>query len=221
MSDDHPMSSLSQQRVVVVADSFPVPRGAVAALLRHSGAADATHEAGTVEAALDALRRADAGMLVTEVDLAGRGDGVHLCREVKRLPRPPRVLMFTGAEDPAVVAACLAGGADGFVHRTATPERLVRAVETLAAGRPVWYLREHCGITELIPRTLRVHGMTEREQEVLGMLLARYSNDEIAAQLHLARQTVKNHVSSVLRKLGVTNRRELLSAQGPSWPRGG
>ncbi len=202
------------RQVAVIADPFPISRTAVASLLRHSGAVDDAQEATTPEGALELVRRLRADLLVTEVDLAAPGDGVQLCRQVKGLIRPPTVLMFTGAFDPVVVAACLAGGADGFVHRTASPERLVRAVEALAAGRPVWYLREHTDGAPALDAPLRVAGMTAREQQILGLLLSRYSNDEIAAELHLARQTVKNHVSNVLGKLGVANRRELLAGRG-------
>ena len=212
--NDDSTSSLSRHRVAVVADPYPISRAAVASLLRHSGALDDAQEAGSRQSALDLVRRLRVELLVTDVDLTGRGDGVHLCHQVKRLPRPPAVLVFTGAEDPAVVAACLAGGADGFVHRSASPERLVHAVETLAVGRPVWYLRGQPDDVAAERGQPRVPGMTAREQQVLGLLLGRYSNDEIAAELHLARQTVKNHVSNVLRKLGVANRRELLTARG-------
>jgi DNA-binding NarL/FixJ family response regulator len=206
---------LSRYRAVVVADPFPVHRGAVASLLRLAGAADDTAEADSARTALEAVRRTGAAMLVTEVDLAGSADGIQLCRQVKRLARPPLVLVFTASGDPAVVAACLAGGADGFVHRSATTEQLVRAVEALGAGRPVWHLGGN-GEQGKAAGPPRVHGMTLREQEVLGLLLARFSNDEIAAELHLARQTVKNHVSSVLRKVGAANRRELLATWGVS-----
>ncbi|MFC9927153.1 LuxR C-terminal-related transcriptional regulator [Streptomyces sp. NPDC127190] len=211
MAQDDATSALSRYRVAVVADPFPVSRTAVASLLRHSGALDDAREADSGPAAVELVRRLRADLLVTDVDLVARGDGVHLCHQVKRLSRPPSVLVFTGADDPAVVAACLTGGADGFVHRSASPERLVHAVETLAVGRPVWYLRERGQEPPQPPDGARAPGMTSREQQVLGLLLARYSNDEIAAELHVARQTVKNHVSNVLRKLGVANRRELLT----------
>ncbi|GAA2116320.1 response regulator transcription factor [Kitasatospora saccharophila] len=213
MADPPATPSYSRHRAVVVADPFPVPRAAIAALLRRSGAADETVEAASPQAALDAVRRLDAAVLITEVDLLAPGDGVLLCRQAKALAKPPSVLVFTGADDPAVVAACLSGGVDALVHRTASPERLVRAVEAVAVGRPVWYLREPQPGTLPFPAGRdRLPGMTGREQEVLGLLLRRFSNEEIALELHLARQTVKNHVSSVLHKLGMANRRELLGS---------
>ncbi|MEV0092285.1 response regulator transcription factor [Streptomyces sp. NPDC050738] len=222
MADHYPMSSLSAHRTVVVADPHPVSRAAVSSLLVHAGAADTTEEAGSSEGALAAVLRSRPDLLITEVDLAGHGhgDGIRLCRRIKGLAHPPRVLVFTGADDPSVVAACLASGADGFVHRSATAERVVRAVETLAAGRPVWYLREQHADGSGTPGTpgscTRVPGMTAREQQILGLLLGRLSNDEIAAELHLARQTVKNHVSKVLTKAGVSSRRELLAPRIPA-----
>lgn len=58
--------------------------------------------------------------------------------------------------------------------------------------------------------------MTRREEEVLGLVLRRWSNDEIAQELFLAPQTVKNYVSRVLAKLGVSSRRELFRSLRPS-----
>jgi DNA-binding NarL/FixJ family response regulator len=214
MADITATTSLSQYQAVVVADPFPVHRAAIASLLRVAGAADEVAEADSPQAALEAVRRTGASLLVTDVDLTGPGDGIRLCRQVKRLALAPRVLVFTGAGDPAVVAACLAGGADGFVHRSASAQQLVRAVESLSAGRPVWHLRENQTQAAAALGQPRVLGMTAREQEILGLLLGRFSNDEIAEELQLARQTVKNHVSNVLNKLGVANRRELLNTRG-------
>jgi len=218
MNDGLVFPSLSQRRFAVVADPFPVVRGAVAALLRHSGAVDEVTEAADADSAFAAVRRSMADMVVTDVDLGVPADGVRLCAGAKRLARPPSVLMFSGTGDPATVARCMTAGADGFVHRSALPERLVAAVESLAAGRSVWYLGETAAERAphpaaepeevVVPR----YGMTAREQQILGLLMGRYSNDEIAAELHLARQTVKNHVSNVLHKLGVASRRELLAS---------
>ncbi|GHE12661.1 response regulator [Streptomyces alanosinicus] len=206
---------LSRHRTAVVADPFPVSRQAVASLIRHSDAVDVAEQAGDQRAALELLRRLRADVVISDVDLERRGAGLALCRQAKRLPDPPTVLIFTGADDPAVVAAALASGADGFVHRTASPERLLQAVDTLAAGRPVWYLREHGPGAARDNTTSRIPGLTAREQQVLGLLLGRYSNDEIAGELHLARQTVKNHVSSVLQKIGVASRKDLLISRAP------
>lgn len=206
---------LLRGRTAVVADPFPVSRQAVASLIRHSGAVDDAAQAAGRAAAFELVRRLHADIVISDVDLEHRGDGLALCRQAKRLPVPPTVLIFTGADDPSVVAACLASGADGFVHRTASPERLLQAVDTLAAGRPVWYLREHPLEAAREEGPSRVPGLTGREQQVLGLLLGRYSNEEIASELHLARQTVKNHVSSVLHKIGVASRKELLVSRVP------
>ncbi|MET9496561.1 response regulator transcription factor [Streptomyces sp. NPDC006552] len=215
MADPDPSQGLARYRTAVVADPFPVSRRAVASLIRHSGAVDEAEQASGRQEAFELVRRLRADVVISDVDLERRGDGLVLCRQAKRLATPPAVLIFTGADDPAVVAACLASGADGFVHRTASPERLRQAVDTLAAGRPVWYLREHAHPGPRDEEPARIPGLTAREQQVLGLLLGRYSNDEIAGELHLARQTVKNHVSNVLQKIGVASRRDLLVSHVP------
>lgn len=217
MSHEAVSPPLSRFRAVVVADPFPLSRTALAALLlRRAASADAVLEAGDPAEALRGVRERRADLLVTAPDLAAPGDGIQLCEQVKALARPVAVLVLSASDDPGLMARCMIAGADGFVHRSADARQLLQSVEQISAGRGAWFLGPQRG--GRLPRSrpevreppLDVR-LTAREQQVLGLLLARYSNDEIAAELYLARQTVKNHVSSVLGKLGVANRRELLA----------
>jgi DNA-binding NarL/FixJ family response regulator len=216
MSTEAVPPPLSRYRTVVVADPFPLSRNALAALLRRSGSADVVVEVGDAGAALRGIRERRTDLLVTNPDLTAPGDGIALCEQVKALARPVSVLVFSASSDPGLMARCMIAGADGFVHRSADARQLLHSVELLAAGRGAWFLGPDRGdrppqaLLQAYEPQLDVR-LTAREQEVLGLLLARRSNDEIAAELHLARQTVKNHVSNVLGKLGVANRRELLA----------
>ncbi len=201
------------QRAVVV-DPWPLLRGAVAGLLEDAGAARVVGAARGGEEGWELCRALGPDLVITDADLLAPGDGIRLGRRLRTLARPPRVLVYSGSNEPSVVVECLGGAADCFVHRSAEPQLLLAAVRGLAGGRPVWFVGEQAQGApaggDLVDGAL-LRAMTGREQEVLGLLLRRYSNEEIAGELCLARQTVKNYVSSVLQKLEMSSRRELYS----------
>ena len=114
----------------------------------------------------------------------------------------------TVADDEALRA-----GARGYLLKDVSLEQLVAAVRELAAGHSLVQpsvtqavVRHLSHAPSTHPATPRPEPLTTRETEVLRLLSGGYSNREIAAAMHLAEGTVKNHVSSVLSKLGVRDR---------------
>ncbi|MFI1106833.1 MULTISPECIES: response regulator transcription factor [Streptomyces] len=209
-----------RSRRIVVVDPFPLSRRALVGLLRDRDGGQVVGEAGSRQEALEecALRLPD--VVITDIDLLGPADGIRLCEQVKRLAVPPLVLVYSGTAAPGALAECLTHGADSFVHRTAPVERLISAIDLLFEGKPLWYFGELTPGTHTATLPCEtVNGLlTPREQQILGLLLRRHSNEEIAEDLHLARQTVKNYVSNILQKLGVSSRRELLTGKIPTQP---
>lgn len=212
----HDRKSAAGPRILVV-DPFPLLRDALDGLLSASGVAGFVEHAGDLETALAkcAARRVD--IVVTDVDLTGRHDGIRLCRQIKRVPQPPRVLVLSSVTTPEIVADCVSSGADSFVHRSANPDVVVVAITTMIEARqPIWFVgggatgRRQEG--ETLTAVSAMANLTSREREVLSLVLLRFSNDEIAARLHLAKQTVKNYVSSTLQKLGFASRAELFAS---------
>jgi DNA-binding NarL/FixJ family response regulator len=196
----------------LVVDGHPAIRLAVATLLASHSRVRHVHEAMTPEQAMRAALSRRPTFVVLETRLGRQPhQGSGLCRWLKQLPEPPRVLVYSADDSPAHVTAAIAAGADSFVHKSASCPTLVDAIERTRAGQRVWVLGEHPAAPAEADQPLMTgeKAMTRREEEVLSLLLRRYTNDEIAAELCLAHQTVKNHVSSVLRKLGKRSRREL------------
>lgn len=133
--------------------------------------------------------------------------GLAACRELAAQGRPPFILAFCGPLSDHEVMLCQISGIDSFVSAQESPDRLVDAVDTTMRGGRVWFLGRKPDANGAARHYQDV--LTPREQEVLWMLIERYTNDHIAKELTISRNTVKNHVASVLRKLGVQQRSDL------------
>ena len=140
-------------------------------------------------------------------------DGLSVLRELGgRGVLPPTVVLTTFDEDAALLEA-LRHGARGFLLKDVSLERLTEAIRTVAAGGTLI----QPSLTERVLRAALDAGcafphldppdpLTEREVEVLRLLSGGYNNREIAGALRIAEGTVKNHISSILSKLGVRDR---------------
>jgi DNA-binding NarL/FixJ family response regulator len=142
-----------------------------------------------------------------------RLDGVGVLRRLREHGTPVAALILTTFDDDAMLFDAVRAGAKGWLLKDVSLERLSIAIRTLAAGdtciEPV--------ITERIMRALDGSGMsfasaelpeplTDRERTIVRFLAGGYSNREISALMKISDGTVKNHISSVLSKLGVRDR---------------
>ena len=198
-------------RVVVVEDQTLVREGVIG-LLRLAPDVEVVGEAADGRQGLDEIEDTRPDVVLLDLrrpvldglgglaELAARGD------------RTPVLVLTTFADDEALFEA-LRAGARGYLLKDVSLEQLVAGIRDLAAGRSL----VQPSVTEAVVRHLsqppapdrglpRPEPLTARETEVLRLLSGGYSNREIAAAMHLAEGTVKNHVSSVLLKLGVRDR---------------
>jgi DNA-binding NarL/FixJ family response regulator len=205
---------------VLVVDEHPLTRYALCTLL--APVARVVHEADEPVAALECARRQRPDVVVLDLRLRREMAGIGLCRSVKRLAGAPRVMVYSAHNAAQHIVSALAAGADSYVDRATSCAGVVDAVARTAGGDRVWAL-EHQQLpvapTPLASPAAHLQ-LTRREQEVLALVLRRRTNEEIAEELVLARQTVKNHVCSALRKLGVTSRRELFATTRGRGPAG-
>jgi DNA-binding NarL/FixJ family response regulator len=135
---------------------------------------------------------------VALVDLfIGEESGAEICEQLRAASSSTRVLLISGAGDISPGAA-RAAGASGFASKDWPASRIAAAVRTVALGGSVFEPTESPGAL----------GLSERERTVLELMGGGATNPEIAAHLHISPHTVKEHTSSVYRKLGVRNRTE-------------
>jgi DNA-binding NarL/FixJ family response regulator len=151
----------------------------------------------------------------------GRGLGAGGIEAVRRIARSARVLLLGPADHDADAYAALRAGAGGFVLPDVTPDELIAALRTVAAGDAVI----SPGLTRQLIDTVRhgrpaaaasgpAHGvvtLTGRERDVVTAVASGCSNAEIAQRLSIAPTTVKSHVSSILTKIGARARVQVVS----------
>ena len=201
---------------VLLADGHPATRIGVRVLLSEIEGAEVVGEAARAEDALRLTEELRPDLVVLDPDLEGEMGGPEVLRKLKALPDPPRVLVYTAhsSEEDAAVASLV--GADGYLCKRVRGGRFPEVVSKIRGGHGVWLMcsDDHDSGASL-DEVAEQAGLTRKEREVLALLAKRYTNREIAAELHLSPNTVKTHVRSVLKQLGLKNRQEISKAGSP------
>jgi DNA-binding NarL/FixJ family response regulator len=148
------------------------------------------------EEALDLAARYRPHVAIVDLFI-GEESGAQVCERLRAANPSTRVLLFSGAGEISASAA-RAAGASGFAHKDWPAAKIAGAVRLVGLGGTVFERQERTGVM----------GLSEREREVLVLMSAGQTNPEIAEVLHLSKHTIKEHTSSVYRKLGVRNRTE-------------
>ena len=146
--------------------------------------------------ALETARKLKPDVALVDLFL-GESSGAELCEAIREASPETRVLLISGAGWISPQAA-RAAGASGFVSKDWSADEVAMAVRMVGKGMTVFGRRSEAPATPL----------SEREREVLELLSSGHTNREIAERLYLSPHTVKEHTSSLYRKLGVKNRAE-------------
>jgi DNA-binding NarL/FixJ family response regulator len=199
----------SAVRVFLVDDHEVVRRG-VADLLEAEPDLEVVGEAGTAREAVARVPALAPDVVVLDVRLPD-GDGVTVCRELRsRMPGLACLMLTSFADDEALYDAILAGAA-GYVLKQVRGTELVDAIRTVAAGGSTLDPRAAAQVMERLragaqPREDPLAALTDQERRILALIGQGMTNRQIGAELFLAEKTIKNYVSSILAKLGMTRR---------------
>ncbi|WP_439692590.1 response regulator [Curtobacterium sp. SP.BCo] len=206
---------------IALADDQDLVRAGFRVILESEPGFRVVGEAADGAEAVEAVRRHRPDVVCLDVQMPNV-DGLEAARRIAALPDPPAVLVLTTFDHDDALFQALEAGASGFLLKNASPERLIDAVRTVAAGDALLapdvtrrvISRATAGGQPTGADTaghdadaaLATAGLTDRETEVLRLLARGLSNAEIAAELFVGDATVKTHVSNVLQKLGLRDR---------------
>lgn len=197
---------------VCLADDQALIRSGLRALLALFEGIEVVAEAEDGEAAIDAVLRCKPDVLLLDVRMPKR-HGVQVVHALAARGALPPTLLLTTFEDDAALVGGIRAGARGFLLKGVTAETLVEAIRAVAAGGSFLYASLAAG--PVLPGAQAAwrqdvletpDRLTSRERDVLKLLTSGISNPQIAAALNLGEGTVRNHVSSIFSKLGVTDR---------------
>ena len=204
---------------VVLADDHPVFREGLRFVLSQTTDITIIGEASDGSTALRLVTELTPKVVIMDIAMPGMG-GIEATGRIQEQGMPTRVLMLTMDEDHASVLAALRAGAAGYLLKGADAAQILSATRGVADGHAVFGgpLASRMLDFFALPRQhVKQEGLSAREQEILTYLADGRSNADIARSLVISPITVRNHVSSILRKLQVTDRRQaMLKARGDS-----
>jgi DNA-binding NarL/FixJ family response regulator len=196
---------------VVLVDDHALFRAGVAAEL--AGSVELVGEAGDVAKAVNVIRATRPDVVLLDVHLPGGGGRAILDACVPELPET-RFLALSVSDAADDVIGVVRGGARGYVTKSVDGPELLEAIHRVAAGEAVFsprlagfVLDAFSGATA--PVFDELDQLSPREREVMRFIARGYTYREVARELVLSVKTVETHVSSVLRKLQLSNRHEL------------
>jgi two-component system response regulator DevR len=193
-------------RVFLLDDHELVRRG-VRELLEGEGDIEVVGEASTAAEALARVPAVRPQVAVLDVRLPD-GDGVTVCRDLRSLMPDLACLMLTSFSDDEALLGAVMAGAAGYVLKDIRGGDLVGAVRTVAAGGSLLDARSTAHVLARLRDKPKdpLDVLTDQERKILDLIGEGLTNRQIGERMYLAEKTVKNHVSSLLSKLGLQRR---------------
>jgi DNA-binding NarL/FixJ family response regulator len=204
---------------VLLADDQALVRAGFRVLAGAAPDIEVVGEAADGAAAVELARSLRAEVVLMDIRMPGT-DGLEATRQIAADPalRGVRVIILTTFEEDEYVFAAIRAGASGFLVKDTEPEDLISAIRVVARGdallSPSVTRRLIAGIAGRGPAhpvdATALAVLTEREREVLALVAAGMTNDEIGATLFMSPLTAKTHVSRTMTKLGARDRAQLV-----------
>ena len=196
---------------VVLVDLCPATRLGVSVSLQELKDTEVVGEASDAKEALHLNDELRPDLVILDIELGDAAEGLWLCKQLKTSSsKRPQVLIYTARTSREEVAAVMLAGADGYLHKAVDREKIGDIVSRVHSGERIWYLGSATESRTEFDSLIEGASLTPREGEILMLVLGRHTNAEVAEQLSLSPNTVKTHVSSILRKLGLESRQEIM-----------
>ncbi len=199
---------------IVIADDHAVVRAGLRALLRSEPSLSLIGEAAGGVEAVELARRSCPDIIILDLSMPDL-DGIEVTRRVKAVCPTTAILILTVHEDEALLREAIKAGASGYVLKRAAEAELLSAINIVRQGN--LYVDPALMRSLLEPEKKRpiaptrtIEELTQREVEVLKLIVQGYTNKQMAEELKLSVRTVEGHRANINDKLGLRNRVELV-----------
>jgi DNA-binding NarL/FixJ family response regulator len=195
---------------IFLLDDHEVVRRGLRELLEAEDDLEVVGEAGTAEEAVSRIPATKPDVAVLDVRLPD-GDGVEVCREIRSRHPEVNCLMLTSFADDEALFSSIMAGAAGYVLKQVKGTDLVDAVRRVGAGESLLDPAVTRRVLERLrtkPEDDELSGLTDQEKRILDLIGEGLTNRQIGERMYLAEKTVKNYVSNLLAKLGMSRRTE-------------
>jgi len=203
---------------IVLIDDHGIVRAGLRMLIESQAGMTVVGEAANRADALAVAAREQPDIILLDLDLEGES-GLDFLQELLDIPPRARVIILTGVRDPEAHRRAVRLGAMGLVIKDKAAEVLIKAIEKVHAGE-VWLDRALTAsvLSEMAqadqtkkadPEAEKIGSLTSREREVVGLVCEGLKNKQISERLFISEATVRNHLTSILSKLELSDRFEL------------
>jgi two-component system nitrate/nitrite response regulator NarL len=204
---------------VCIIEDHAIVRAGIRMLIEREPGIDVVGEATTATEALGLSDDCLADVILLDISLRSE-NGLDFLPHLLHEFDPAKVLVLTAIEDIETHLKAVEAGASGVVMKEQAPEILAKAIQTVHSGEQwisnalsmaaltkLW--RQQRGAAPVDPEVAKIASLTAREREVVAVVARGFNGPRIAKELEISEATVRHHVTSVLRKLDVSNKLEL------------
>jgi hypothetical protein len=210
-------STFIRQRIAIV-DGQPASRIGLSHFVKKLGRWDIAWASSTAEEAMEKMEKDTPQLLIVEIELHGK-DGIELIKHLRPLYPELKILVHSNHSEEFYAERCIRAGALGYLHKTDPMGRFEHAVESVLRGEI--YLNSHIvrqAIQSMLGRNgngkhsfhaARIHGLTDRELEILQLIAIGHSCQDSADKLHISPRTVQVHRNNIRLKIGLDSALQL------------
>ncbi len=186
---------------LLLADDHPIVREGIAAILKYEPGMDVVAQAANGREAVELFRRHQPDVALIDLRMPEAG-GIAATAEILKEQPAARILILTTFDGDEEIYAALRAGARGYLLKGVPVDELMYAIRSVHAGR------KHIppDVAQKLAERVSSDQLTEREVEVLRLIVAGLTNAEIGERLFVTEGTVKYHITNIFSKLGVEDR---------------
>jgi len=193
---------------ILIVDDHDIVRKGLAMLVSRQEDLTVVAEAGTAAEAVEKARKTVPDVVVMDIRLPD-GTGIEACREIRNDNSDVKVLMLTSYGDEEAVMGSIMAGAFGYLLKEIRSQEIVDAIRRVGSGQSLLDPSVTASVLERVRRGKEqdvLAQLTDQEKKILELITDGQTNREIAGQINLSDETVKNYVSNILGKLEISRR---------------